>query len=137
MPFGMISKRQGQLLADGGDGRLIHEPTLGRTPQGVNWRFGGNEKFKMQNANWGRRTEAGEQFTQPTQAASCRRACTMISAGYTTAMSIEQLKREVASLGDREQAELISYTLQLRHAHDPDYRREVTERLNDADKAHG
>jgi hypothetical protein len=40
MPFGMISKRQGQLLADGGDGRLIHEPTLGRDPQGVNWRFG-------------------------------------------------------------------------------------------------
>ncbi len=32
----------------------------------------------------------------------------MISAGYTTAMSIGQLKREVASLGDREQGELIS-----------------------------
>jgi hypothetical protein len=60
----------------------------------------------------------------------------MFSAGYTRAMSIEQLKREVASLGDREQAELISYTLQLRHAHDPAYRREVTDRLNDADKSH-
>jgi len=60
----------------------------------------------------------------------------MFPAGYTTAMSIEQLKREVASLGDREQAELILYTLQLRHAHDLDYRREVTDRLNDADKSH-
>ena len=51
-------------------------------------------------------------------------------------MSFEQLKREVASLDDREQAELISYTLQLRHAHDAEYRREVTERLNDTDKSH-
>ena len=51
-------------------------------------------------------------------------------------MSVEQLKREVASLDDRERAELISYTLQLRHAHDGDYRREVTERLNDSDKSH-
>jgi len=51
-------------------------------------------------------------------------------------MSFEQLKREVASLDDRQQAELISYTLQLRHAHDASYRREVTERLNDSDKSH-
>lgn len=51
-------------------------------------------------------------------------------------MSFEQLKREVASLDDREQAELISYTLQLRYAHDADYRREVTDRLNDQDKSH-
>lgn len=51
-------------------------------------------------------------------------------------MSFEQLKREVASLSTGEQAELISYTLQLRHAHDRNYRREVTERLNDKDKSH-
>jgi len=51
-------------------------------------------------------------------------------------MSFEQLKREVTSLDDHEQAELISFTLQLRHAHDANYRREVTERLNDADKSH-
>jgi len=48
-------------------------------------------------------------------------------------MSFEQLKREVASLDDRQQAELISYTLQLR---DASYRHEVTERLNDSDKSH-
>lgn len=51
-------------------------------------------------------------------------------------MSFEQLKQAVASLDDREQAELISYALQLRHAHDANYRREVTERLNDSDKSH-
>jgi hypothetical protein len=51
-------------------------------------------------------------------------------------MSFEQLKREVALLNEQEQAELISYTLQLRHAQDPEYRREVTDRLNDGDKTH-
>jgi asparagine synthetase B (glutamine-hydrolysing) len=51
-------------------------------------------------------------------------------------MSFEQIKREVALLDDRRQAELISYTLQLRYAHDANYRREVVDRLNDADKSH-
>ena len=51
-------------------------------------------------------------------------------------MSFEQLKQEVASLDDREQAELISFTLQLRNAHDANYQREVASRLNDADKSH-
>jgi hypothetical protein len=51
-------------------------------------------------------------------------------------MSLEQLKLEVTALSDREQAELIRYTLQLRHTNDPDYRREVTDRLNDKDKSH-
>lgn len=50
-------------------------------------------------------------------------------------MSIEQLKREVTALSDREQADLIRFTLQLRHEHDAEYRREVTDRLNDGDKA--
>ncbi len=51
-------------------------------------------------------------------------------------MSFEQLKREVTALNDRERAELIRYTLQLRHEHDAEYRREVTESLNDRDKSH-
>jgi hypothetical protein len=51
-------------------------------------------------------------------------------------MSFEQLKHEVARLNSDEQAKLISYALQLRHEHDADYRREVTDRLNDADKSH-
>ncbi len=60
----------------------------------------------------------------------------MFRSGYLVAMSFEQLKREVASLNNEEQAELIAYTLQLRLANDASYRREVTERLNDADKSH-
>ena len=51
-------------------------------------------------------------------------------------MSFEQIKREVALLDERQQAELISYTLQLRYAHDIGYHREVTDRLSDADKTH-
>jgi hypothetical protein len=51
-------------------------------------------------------------------------------------MSFEQIKREVALLDEQQQAELISYTLQLRYAHDAGYRREVTDRLNDGDKSH-
>jgi hypothetical protein len=51
-------------------------------------------------------------------------------------MSFEQLKEQITVLSDREQAELIRFTLQLRYAHDADYRREVTDRLNDRDKSH-
>ena len=51
-------------------------------------------------------------------------------------MSFEQIKREVALLDQQQQRELISYTLQLRYAQDDDYRREVTDRLNDTDKSH-
>jgi hypothetical protein len=51
-------------------------------------------------------------------------------------MNFEQLKREVTALSDNEQAELIRYTLQLRHANDAEYRREVIERLDDKDKSH-
>lgn len=51
-------------------------------------------------------------------------------------MSFEQLKQQVIALSDHEQAELISFTLQLRRTHAADYRREVTDRLNDRDKSH-
>jgi hypothetical protein len=36
-------------------------------------------------------------------------------------------KREVALLDDRKRGELISFTLQLRYAHDANYRREVND----------
>lgn len=42
----------------------------------------------------------------------------------------------MALLNEQQQVDLISYTLQLRYAHDADHRREVTDRLNDADKSH-
>ena len=46
-------------------------------------------------------------------------------------MSLEQLKREVASLTAQQQTELIRYALQLRYGNDPDYRREVVDRLKE------
>ena len=51
-------------------------------------------------------------------------------------MGFEQIKREVALLDEQQQAELISYILQLRYAQDASYHREVTDRLNDVDKSH-
>ncbi len=51
-------------------------------------------------------------------------------------MSFEQIKHEVALLDEQQQADLISYTLQLRYAHDASYHHEVTDRLNDTDKSH-
>jgi len=51
-------------------------------------------------------------------------------------MSLEQLKREVASLTSLEQADLISYTLKLRYDNDVTYHQEVNDRLNDLDKSH-
>jgi hypothetical protein len=51
-------------------------------------------------------------------------------------MSLEQIKRAVALLDEKEQAELISYALHLRYAQDAVHRREVTDRLNDEDKSH-
>jgi hypothetical protein len=51
-------------------------------------------------------------------------------------MSFEQIKRAVALLDERQQTELIAYTLQLRYAQDADYHGEVTDRLNDGDKTH-
>lgn len=51
-------------------------------------------------------------------------------------MSFEQIKHAVALLDEQQQAELISFTLQLRYAHDPGHYQEVTDRLNDADKSH-
>jgi asparagine synthetase B (glutamine-hydrolysing) len=51
-------------------------------------------------------------------------------------MSLEQIKRAVALLDEQQQAELISYTLQLRYAHDAVYHREVADRLNDRNPSH-
>ena len=51
-------------------------------------------------------------------------------------MSFEQIKQAVALLDEQQQAELISYTLQLRYAHDASFHREATDRLNDRDPTH-
>ena len=63
------------------------------------------------------------------------RTCAGPCFDYASTVSLDQLKREVASLSSQEQAELIAYTLHLRYADAPEYRREVTDRLNDSDKS--
>jgi hypothetical protein len=50
-------------------------------------------------------------------------------------VSLDRIKHEVASLSREDQDKLIAYAIQLRHASDADYRREVTQRLNDQDKS--
>lgn len=51
-------------------------------------------------------------------------------------MSIEQLKKEVAALSSKEQADLIAFALQLRYGEDEAYQKEINDRLNDAEKSH-
>ncbi len=51
-------------------------------------------------------------------------------------MSLEHLKREVALLTSREQADLISYAIKLRYDNDAIYLQEVTDRLNDSEQTH-
>ncbi len=51
-------------------------------------------------------------------------------------MSLEELKTEVTLRNQQEQAELIGFTLKLRHAHDPAYQQEVADRLNDQSPSH-
>jgi hypothetical protein len=51
-------------------------------------------------------------------------------------VSLDQIKREVASLSREDQDKLIAYAIQLRHASDTEYRHEVTARFNDKDKSH-
>jgi hypothetical protein len=74
----------------------------------------------------------GARTANPAAVPALRQTRARGSLGY----HLDQLKREVVSLSSQQQAELISYTLHLRYAGDPDYRREVTDRLNDSDKSH-
>ena len=51
-------------------------------------------------------------------------------------MTIEQIKRELAELSFEIQGELAAYLVQLRNAKDPEYRKEISERLDDKDPNH-
>ena len=50
-------------------------------------------------------------------------------------MSIEQLKKEAATLSFQQQGELAAYLVQLRNRQDPDYLREMQRRIEDKDQA--
>lgn len=55
---------------------------------------------------------------------------------YNVTMTIEQLKVAAANLSSESQRELIGFRLKLRNDRDPDYRRRLRERLDDADPSH-
>ena len=53
-----------------------------------------------------------------------------------TDMSVEEIKRSIASLSPIEQSELSAFLFHLRHASDPDYQERVNSRLSDREPAH-
>lgn len=50
-------------------------------------------------------------------------------------MSVEDIKRGIASLSPMEQGEVTAFLFYLRHAADPDYQARVEARLSDRDPA--
>lgn len=51
-------------------------------------------------------------------------------------MSVEDIKRGIASLTPSEQGEVTAFLFHLRHAADSDYQERVNARLSDRDPAH-
>ena len=51
-------------------------------------------------------------------------------------MSVDEIKRGIASLSPSEQGEVTAFLFHLRHTSDPDYQERVTARLSDRDPAH-
>ena len=51
-------------------------------------------------------------------------------------MSIEQLKKEIAALRPKQQAELRNYLGHLKRVNDPEYKRLLAERRDDKDPRH-
>lgn len=51
-------------------------------------------------------------------------------------MTIDQIKAQLAQLSFELQGELAAYLIQLRNAQDPDYKKTISERLDDKDPKH-
>lgn len=51
-------------------------------------------------------------------------------------MSVQEIKKELASLTPAEQGEVTAYLFRLRHANDPEYQATVQRRMDDKDAAH-
>ena len=51
-------------------------------------------------------------------------------------MSVEQIKRGIASLSPTEQSEVSAFLFHLRHASDSEYQSRVESRLSDPDPTH-
>ncbi|HET6408518.1 MAG TPA: hypothetical protein VFG14_11605 [Chthoniobacteraceae bacterium] len=50
-------------------------------------------------------------------------------------MSVEEIKKGLASLSESEQGEVTAFLFHLRHAHDPEYQDVTTSRLSDKNSA--
>ena len=50
-------------------------------------------------------------------------------------MSVQEIKRSIASLSPSEQGEVCAFLFHLRHAADPEYQERVSSRLADRDPA--
>jgi hypothetical protein len=51
-------------------------------------------------------------------------------------MSVEEIKKSLASLSEAEQREVTAFLFHLRHSHDSEYEKAVSDRLSDTDKSH-
>lgn len=51
-------------------------------------------------------------------------------------MSVEEIKNSLATLSSAERDQISAYLLHLRNSADPEYRTELTARLNDKNPAH-
>ncbi len=51
-------------------------------------------------------------------------------------MSVEDLKKELASLSQSEQSEVTAFLFHLRHTNDPHFQDAVSHRLADPDRTH-
>ncbi|MBE2180758.1 MAG: hypothetical protein IAE97_09830 [Chthoniobacterales bacterium] len=51
-------------------------------------------------------------------------------------MSVEEIKKGLASLSEPEQSEVTAFLFHLRHLHDADYRNRGNETLSDKDSSH-
>ena len=51
-------------------------------------------------------------------------------------MSVQEIKKEIATLSPEEQREVTAYLFRLRHADDQDYHARVQRRMDDKDAAH-
>lgn len=51
-------------------------------------------------------------------------------------MSVDEIKKKLASLSEAEQREVTAFLFHLRHSHDPDYQNILSDRFSDSDKSH-
>ena len=62
--------------------------------------------------------------------------CPHAPRAYDSCVSVEEIKKGLASLSEAEQSEVTAFLFHLRHLHDTDYQNRVKETLTDKDASH-